>query len=110
VEWVKGSYLKLEANEDYWRGAPSIKLIDYRPIKESATRLAAVVSGKVDFMSGIPVELYNKLVQNPKIEVVRKPGRRNVHLQVTNRPGTPMADIRVRMAMYMAINEDEIIA
>jgi peptide/nickel transport system substrate-binding protein len=110
VEWVKGSYLKLEANEDYWRGAPSIKLIDYRPVKESATRFAAVVSGKVDFMSGIPVELYDKLVQNPKIEVVRKPGRRTIHLQVTNRPGTPMADIRVRKAMYMAINEDEIIA
>ena len=36
-------------------------------------------------------------------------GEKAIYLVVSNRPGTPTADVRVRKAMYMAINEDEII-
>ncbi len=109
VEWVKGSYLKMEANEDYWEGAPPIKNVELRPITESSTRFAALVSGQAEVVSGVPVELYEKVVQNPKLEVVARPARRSIFLVLGNKPGSPMADLRVRQAMYMAINEDEII-
>ena len=109
VEWVKGSYLKLEANEAYWEGAPAVKQIEERPITESSTRFAALVSGQVDIVSGVPVELYDKVKANPKLDVVERPARRSIFLPLHNRPDTPLADIRVRKAMYMAINEDEII-
>ncbi|HWU36676.1 MAG TPA: ABC transporter substrate-binding protein, partial [Candidatus Acidoferrum sp.] len=33
-----------------------------------------------------------------------------IYLALGNKPGTPLADVRVRRAMYLAINEDEIIA
>lgn len=109
VEWVKGSYVKFEANPDYWEGAPAIKNVELQPITESSTRFAALVSGQADIMSGVPVQLFDKLMQNSKLQVIRKPARRAIFLALTNKPGTPMADIRVRRAMYMAINEDEII-
>jgi len=109
VEWVKGSYVRIEANEDYWEGAPSIKKIEVRPITESSTRFAALISGEAQIMNGVPVELFSKIVENPKVEVVSRPARRSIFLSLTNKPGTPMADIRVRKAIYMAINEDEII-
>ncbi len=109
VEWVKGSYLKLAANEDYWEGAPSLKTVEVRPITESSTRFAALVSGQVELVSGVPVELYDKIIQNPKLDVINRPARRSIFLALHNRPDTPLADIRVRQAMYMAINEDEII-
>jgi len=109
VEWVKGSYVKMEANEDYWEGAPPIKKVDIRPITEASTRFAALASGQVDMMTGVPVELYDKLVGNPQLAVVSRPARRSIFLALTNKPGTPTADIRVRKAMYMAINENEII-
>lgn len=57
----------------------------------------------------MPVELFDKVVTNPKLEVVSRPARRSIFLALANDPGTPVADIRVRKAMYMAINEDEII-
>jgi len=57
----------------------------------------------------VPVELYEKVVQNPKLEVITRPARRAIFLALGNKPGSPTADIRVRKAMYMAINEDEII-
>ncbi|MGD8271587.1 MAG: ABC transporter substrate-binding protein [Desulfobacterales bacterium] len=108
-EWVKGSYVRIEANADYWEGAPSIKKIEVRPITEPSTRFAALVSGQAQIMNGVPVELYSKVLDNPKLDVVSRPARRSIFLSLTNKPGTPMADIRVRKAMYMAINEDEII-
>ena len=109
VEWIKGSYVKMEANEGYWEGAPSIKKVELKPIKEPSTRFAALVSGQVDFTSGVPVELYEKVVQNPKLQVINRPARRSIFLALGNKPGSAWEDIRVRKAMYMAINEDEII-
>jgi peptide/nickel transport system substrate-binding protein len=109
VEWVKGSYVRLEANADYWEGAPPIQNIEIRPIKESSTRFAALAAGQVELMSGVPVELYDKILKNPKLDVVSRPARRSIFLALGNKPGSPMADVRVRKAMYMAINEGEII-
>lgn len=65
VEWVKGSYVKMKANEDYWEGPPPIKNVELRPITESSTRFAALVSGQAELVSGVPVELYEKVLQNP---------------------------------------------
>ncbi len=109
AEWVKGSYVRFEANEDYWEGAPPIKKVELRPITESSTRFAALASGQVQVVSGVPVELYENVMKNKDLEVVKRPARRAIFLALGNKPGTPIADIRVRKAMYMAINEDEII-
>jgi len=109
VEWVKGSYLKMVANEDYWEGPPPIKNVELRPITESSTRFAALASGQAELVSGVPVELYEKVLQNPKLDVITRPARRSIFLALGNKPGSPWADIRVRKAMYIAINEDEII-
>lgn len=109
VEWVKGSYLKMAANEDYWEGPPPIKNVELQPITESSTRFAALASGRVELVSGVPVELYEKILQNPKLEVLSRPARRSIFLALGNKPGDPWADIRVRKAIYMAINEEEII-
>lgn len=109
AEWIKGSYVRMEANENYWEGAPPIKKVEIRPIKESSTRFAALVSGQANIVTGVPVELYDKVRKNPKLRVISRPARRSIFLALTNKPGTPMADLRVRKAMYMAINEGEII-
>lgn len=108
-EWVKGSYLKMEANGDYWEGAPPIKNVEIRPVTESSTRFAALVSGQADIVTGVPVELFDKVVANPKLEVISRPARRAIFLALGNKEGSPTADTRVRKAMYKAINEDEII-
>ena len=109
VEWIKGAHLTMVANEDYWEGVPSIKEVELRGITEASTRFAALASGQVDLVSGVPVELYEQVVKNPKLEVLTRPARRAIFLSLGNKPGTPTADIRVRKAIYMAINEDEII-
>ena len=108
-EWVKGSHVKMVANEDYWEGAPQIKNVGIRPIGGSSIRFDALLSGQVDMITGVPVELFDNVVQNPKLDVISRPARRSIFLALGNKQGTPWADIRVRKAIYMAINEDEII-
>jgi len=109
VEWVKGSYLKLTANENYWGKAPSIKNVEITPITEPSTRLAAIVTGQVDILQDVPVELFETAKSNPDIELITRPARRAIYLGLGNKPGSPTSDIRVRKAMYLAIDEDEII-
>ena len=108
-EWVKGSYVRLTANADYWEGAPTLEQVEVRPIKEPSTRFAALVSGQADIVSGVPVELFSKIVDNPKLSIISRPARRSIFLALGNDPDSPVSDIRVRKAMYMAINEGEII-
>ena len=108
-EWVKGSYVRMVANEDYWEGAPPIKNVEIRPITEASTRFAALVSGQAEIVTGVPVELYEPVVSNAKLEVVSRPARRSIFLALGNKAEDPWSDIRVRKAIYMAINEEEII-
>ena len=108
-EWVKGSYVKMTANPDYWQGKPAIDEVEIRPIAESSTRFAALASGQADIVFGVPIEMYSRIAKDPKREVISRQGRRGMYLALTNKPGTPGADIRVRKAIAMAINEDEIV-
>jgi peptide/nickel transport system substrate-binding protein len=109
LEWIKGSYIKMVANEDYWEGPPSIKSVELHPIIDPSARFAALASGQAELISGVPVELYEKVLQNPKLDVISRPARMSIFLALGNKPGTPWADIRVRKAISMAINEEEII-
>ncbi|PIE69271.1 MAG: hypothetical protein CSA21_03190 [Deltaproteobacteria bacterium] len=108
-EWVKGSYLRMHANEDYWEGAPKYKHVEMRPIVEEATRFAALAGKQVDIVNGVPLTLYERISKMADVETINRPSRRCIYLHVSNKPGTPFADKRVRQALAYAIDEDEII-
>jgi peptide/nickel transport system substrate-binding protein len=109
VEWVKGSYVRLAANEDYWEGAPKYKTVDIRPITEEATRFAALAGKQADIVNGVPVSLIERIEKMPHVELISRPARRAIYMDISNMKGTPFEDIRVRKAIAHAINEDEII-
>jgi len=108
-EWVKGSYLKMSANENYWDGVPEVKNAEIRPITEASTRLATISSGEVDVLQGIPVTMYEAVENNNSIDVIARPSRRAIYLGLGNRDELPTSSLKVRKAMYMAINEKELI-
>lgn len=110
VEWVKGSYVRMTANEDYWEGAPKHKNVDIRPITEESTRFAALAGKQVDIVNGVPITLYDRVKAMPHIEIISQAARRAIYMGLGNAKGTPLEDIRVRQAIAHAINEEEIIA
>ncbi len=109
VEWVKGSYIRMTANENYWEGAPKYKNVDILPITEESTRFAALAGKQVDIVNGVPVALYDRVKAMPHVEIISQAARRAIYMGIGNKAGTPFEDIRVRQAIAHAINEPEII-
>jgi peptide/nickel transport system substrate-binding protein len=100
VEWVRGDHVTLEANEDYWGGAPSIGKVTIRPIPEEATRLAALQAGEVDLVKGLIPEY---LDQAPK--AVAASGLEFPWIRI-NTNTAPLTDVRVRQALNYAVDKE----
>src|SRR5262249_22172888 len=61
VEWVKGEPLVMDANPDYWGGAPAIQRLVFRPITEDGARVAALLAGEIDLAYNVPYELARQI-------------------------------------------------
>ena len=107
----------MERNEDYWgmdQFAMDISRIDYTPIQNAATRVAALLSGEVDLIQDAPVQDLARVRNADGLDVRTAPQNRVIFfglnmgaadLDNDNVEGAnPLADARVRQAMNMAIN------
>jgi peptide/nickel transport system substrate-binding protein len=120
VRWVKDDRIELAANEQYWRGAPRVKKLVFRPIPDDAVRVAALQNGEVDIAVNIPPHLAGVIANHPRLALSTVPSVRTIqllyythqfdaqHKLVGPYPG-PVADRRVRQAMNSAVDVDEII-
>ncbi|WP_290690071.1 MULTISPECIES: ABC transporter substrate-binding protein [unclassified Haematobacter] len=60
AEWVKGSYIRLEKNPDYWdEGKPYLDEIYWHVIPDAAARAVAYETGTVDILPGGAVENFD---------------------------------------------------
>lgn len=61
ISWTSGSDIQLEAFEEYWRGAASIKKVDMRVITDQSTLSLAIETGEVDYgqISGADLETFS---------------------------------------------------
>ena len=112
VEWVKGDHITYEANLDYWRGAPKIQTVIYRPIPESATRVAAIQTGEVDMVTRLSAEEAMSLEGADNVEVISYPVTRIYYIAFNNLTtglDQPTLDPKVRQAMNYAVDVDSII-
>lgn len=101
-----GSRVILQANENYWAGAPSVNRLVFETIPEVSSRVAALQSGAVDIATSIPSDLAATLSGNTVAASV--PGTRISYLAMNVTEG-PFADVEVRQAMNQAIDKDAII-
>jgi peptide/nickel transport system substrate-binding protein len=120
VRWSKDEEIVLEANSNYWRGAPRIKTVVFRPIPDDAVRVAALQNGEIDVAVNIPPHLATIIGNHPKIFLSTAPSIRTIQLMIYTHQFDnqhkvqgpyqgPTADKRVRQAIAYAIDVDEII-
>ena len=120
VRWSKDEEIVLEANDQYWRGAPRIKTVVFRPIPDDAVRVAALQNGEVDVAVNIPPHLATIIANHPKVFLSSAPSIRTLQLMfvthefdVQHKLVGPYkgvtADKRVRQAIAHAIDVDEIV-
>jgi len=108
VEWVRGQYIKLAKNPDYWGGAPYLDFLVFKVIPEEATRVMALESGEADVLFETPPSGIKPLRANPRIKMFRVPALRDVMVQFNARKA-PTDDVRVRRALAHAINVKSIV-
>jgi peptide/nickel transport system substrate-binding protein len=90
----------------------------FTPIANDATRVAALLSGNVDWIDPVPLQDIQRVNANPATQVLSGPELRTIflgfdqtrdELRRSNVKGrNPFKDIRVRKAFYQAIDVDAI--
>src|SRR6266851_1825132 len=120
VRWSKDEEIVLEANPTYWKGAPKIKTVVFKPIPDDSVRVAALQNGEIDVAVNIPPHLASIIANHPKAFLTTAPSIRTLQLMfVTHEYDAqhkligpykgPTVDKRVRQAIAYAIDADEII-
>lgn len=75
VEWVSGSHIVLQKNEDYWiDGVPTADAAVFEFIGDEAAKLAALISGSVQIVDKVPYRDYDTIKRMPDVETKRVPG------------------------------------
>lgn len=105
--FTASDHLHLRAVEGYWGGTPASSRLELPFIPESSTRLTALRTGEVDLTWSIPPDQIEELY-DPTIDVVSVPSFIN-YFNWFNASREPFGDARVRRAMWMAIDIEQMV-
>ncbi len=101
----------LQANPDYWDGAPRISALRVRVISDTNALQAELRSGRVD-IAPLPTSLspdaIKLLGQDPKLQVLQFTGS-NLYVLTFNCSQPPLNDVRVRQAIAYAVDREGMI-
>ncbi|CAM3668384.1 ABC transporter substrate-binding protein [Bordetella sputigena] len=108
AEHVTQQYVKLVANDAYFRGKPKIGAIIYRMIPSDSARELAFTSGEIDIMQGKREQRWVERSQKRgmKVDIFDPAEFRTLHI---NRTIKPLDNLKVRQAIAAAVNVDEIV-
>lgn len=106
----QGIRLEFERFADYWdKDSPgNVDEIVFTPIKEPATRVAALLAGDVDFIGPVPPTDLNRIRAASCCRLVTMPSVRVLTFQLNQNRVEAFKDSRVRKAMSYAINREAI--
>ncbi|HEX7888090.1 MAG TPA: ABC transporter substrate-binding protein [Ramlibacter sp.] len=116
-EWQPDQKLVMVKNPNYWgKNDSNVTEIVYTPIKSEATRVAALLSGEVDFILDPSPQDLARMRANPNLKVIDGVENRTIFFGMDQfrdeLPGSnvkgknPLKDVRVRKALYQAIDSD----
>ncbi len=106
VEWRKDDRVTVEANKEYWGGAPKLDKLVFRTIPELSTRISALERGEVDLVDVVPPEEFPRL-QKAGIKLLDMPTSYLRFIFLGNQG--PLANLKVRQAINLAIDRKAII-
>ncbi len=119
VIWEQGIKIQHTKNPDWWgikerQFTGNVETIDYRPISNAATRMAALKSGEIDFVLDPSVQDVLRLRNDPDIKIWEGQEQRLIYLGTDQardellysdvKGKNPFKDKRVRLALYQAID------
>ncbi len=105
TEWVKDDRIRMEVNENWWKGSPKVKAALWRPVPEGSARIAELETGGADIVMNIPPDqkmLFSDKRSGP-FSIKSISGGRRVFMGIRTDHG-PLRDVRVRRALNYAVD------
>jgi len=112
VKWLAGQYIEYEANENYWREAPSIKTIIFKTVPDDSTRIAELLSGSSDIIFDLLPDQVAAIEKSAHTKVESAPSLRVAYVAfdaVGKGEKGPFMDKRVRQAVNYGVDINLII-
>ena len=107
-EWIPNDHFTLVKNDTYY-GEPGIwDEITFRPIPESSTRVSELLTGGVDIIDNVPPNEWDRINSSENDHMVTGDTSRILLLNIRCTEGTVTADPKVREAIELAIDKDQI--
>ncbi|WP_461207675.1 ABC transporter substrate-binding protein [Clostridium sp. DL1XJH146] len=112
VEFVSGSHVILEANEDYWGEVPFIKSVRVDIVPEISTAISKLETGESDFFEGITAEHLSRVENMSNVTLVSELSGRVTYIGVrASSSKTGSTEIpEVREAISYAIDKEGFVA
>jgi peptide/nickel transport system substrate-binding protein len=104
--------VELDANLDYWEGAPKIQKLNIKTVTDANSLQAELQTGRVDVApnpTNFAADTFVSLKQNPNLQVVQTDGS-NVRYIGFNVSGKPIDNLKLRQAIAYSINREKIIS
>lgn len=110
--WVRGQLLELRANPGYFEGMPGIERVVLRVLPDAATVFLELQNGNLDSAGLTPLQ-FNRQIQTgffkKNYRAYAWSGQQYTYLGY-NLESSLFSDKRVRQALAMAVNKDELIS
>ncbi|ODN71770.1 ABC transporter substrate-binding protein [Methylobrevis pamukkalensis] len=111
-----GSSITLVRNEDYFEGSPkgkpAVGKVVIRSVQDANTRIAELMTGKIDWIYQLTADQAEKMKSLPGIRIEQVLGTRIAYLMFNpvNPPeNSPVKDPKVRQAIAHAIDRDSLV-
>ncbi|HEY9281147.1 MAG TPA: ABC transporter substrate-binding protein [Eoetvoesiella sp.] len=120
VSWKRGAEIVFQRNDLYWGEKPVWDKVIYRPISNSAARVAALLAGDVDLIEDPPTDDLARLKKDTNLHVQETPSLRVIYIALGQGKEVPpgmsgtngknaLTDKRVREALSLAIDRKAIV-
>ncbi len=110
VSREQGVKMVMDRFADYWdSNTGNVEQIVLTPIKNDATRIAALLSGDVDFVMPVPPQDLERVKDTAGLHLSVMSGSRIITFQLNQKRRAEFADLKVRQAIIYAIDNPGIV-
>ncbi|WP_339227188.1 glutathione ABC transporter substrate-binding protein [Oceanobacillus sp. FSL K6-2867] len=107
-DWQPGQFVRLLKNEDYWGEPAKLDSVTFKVVAEDLTRIAELETGDTDITNPLSPSDVSQIEATDGLSVQRQESSALSYLGF-NMAKEPFNDVRVRQAISMAIDKEQII-
>jgi peptide/nickel transport system substrate-binding protein len=96
----------MEANADYWRGAPAVAGVELVFIDDAVAQVDALLSGQLDFIFKVPSTQIDRLEGVADVSILQRSTSQHPVIRLRTDAGRLGEDVRVRQAFKYATDRD----